>query len=130
MDLNKLEQQILSITKHLEVDAFIYKLLLVYGFPKASITRLKKGDYNQLKNTSIQNQNVLWKKKLFFKVEQQQDLHLSIDKAQKDNLILKHQPRFIIVTDFKTLLAVDTKIGDSLDISLSELSENYAFFLP
>ncbi len=130
MDLNKLEQQINTITESLgqdiSQDEFIYQLLLAYNFPKAAITRLKKGDYNQSKNKA----EILWKKNLFFKVEQQQDLHLVIDEAQKDKAILKHKPRFIIITDFKTLLAVDTKVGDSLDISLDELSENYAFFLP
>ncbi len=130
MDLNKLDQQISAIVKQLNQDEFIYKLLLAYGFPKASITRLKKGDYNQLKQTNNKNQDLLWKKKLLFKVEHQQDLHLSIDEAQKDPTILKQHPRFIIITDFKTLLAVDTKVGDSLDIPLSELSEHYAFFLP
>ena len=130
MDLNKLEQQINTITKSLGQDIsqneFIYKLLLAYDFPKSSITRLKKGDYNQSKNEA----EILWKKNIFFKVEKQQDLHLVIDEVQKDKAILKHNPRFIIVTDFKTLLAVDTKVGDSLDISITKLSENYAFFLP
>jgi len=95
MDLNKLEQQIRAMTEHLDVDTFIYKLLLLYGFPKASITRLKKGDYNQLKQTNNKHQDLLWKKRLLFKVEQQ-DLHLSIDDAQKDSLVLKQHPRFII----------------------------------
>ncbi len=133
MDLNKLEQDIAKITMHLDNDSFIYELLLAYDFPKATITRLKKGDYNKSKNADASNkdnQEILWKKHLFFKVEQNQDLHLSIDKAQKAPVILKHHPRFIIVTDFKRLLAVDTKIGDSLDIALDELSGNYTFFLP
>jgi len=130
VDLKKLEQQINTIIKSLEQDnaqsEFIYEFLRAYDFPNSSITRLKKGDYNQSKNTD----EILWKKNIFFKVENQQDLHLVIDEAQKDKVILKHNPRFIIVTDFKTLLAVDTKVGDSLDISLDKLSENYAFFLP
>ncbi len=130
MDLNKLEQQINTLTQSIGQDSsqneFIYQLLLAYNFPKSSITRLKKGDYNQSKNEA----EILWKKKLFFKVEVQQDLHLIIDEAQKDKTILKHNPRFMIVTNFKTLLAVDTKVGDSLDILLDKLSENYAFFLP
>ena len=76
MDLNKLEQQINTITESLgqdtSQDEFIYQLLLAYDFPKSSITRLKKGDYNQSKNEA----EILWKKNLFFKVEKQQDLHL------------------------------------------------------
>ncbi len=129
MDLNKLEQDINAIVRHLNKDSFIYQFLLAYGFPKATITRLQKGSLNKSKNKDDVNQEILWKS-LFFRVEEQQDLHVTIDEAQKDPIILKQHPRFMIVTNFKTLLAVDTKIGDSLDIPLTELSNNYAFFLP
>ena len=129
MDLNKLEKDINDIVGHLNKDNFIYELLLAYDFPKATITRLKKGSLNKSKNKDNANQEILWKS-LFFKVEQQQDLHLTIDEAQTDKAVLKQHPRFIIVTNFKTLLAVDTKIGDSLDIPLAELGNNHTFFLP
>lgn len=126
MDLNKLEQDINSIVKDVNRDEFIYELLQAYDFPKSSITRLKKGDYNKSKNES----EILWKKNIFFKVEEKEDLHLTIDEAQKDPAILKHNPRFIIVTDFDRLLAVDTRIGDTLDKPIKQLSESYTFFLP
>ncbi|MCF6345281.1 MAG: N-6 DNA methylase [Thiomicrorhabdus sp.] len=126
MDLNSLEHAIQSLVEPLDQNEFIYDFLRLYEFPKSSITRLKKGDYNQSKNKN----ELLWKKNVFFKVEKEQDLHLTIDDAKKDQTILKQNPRFMIVTDFNTLLAIDTKIGDTLDISFSKLSENYAFFLP
>ena len=91
MDLNKLEKEIDVIVKLFNKDEFIYQLLLAYGLPKASITRLKKGDYNQSKNAG----EILWKKNIFFKVAQEQDLHLTIDEAKKDKAILKHKPRLI-----------------------------------
>jgi len=126
MDLKKLERAINSLVEQLNQDEFIYDFLLAYNFPKASITRLKSGDYNKAKGAG----ETLWKKNLFFKIEKQEDLHLTIDKAREDSAVLKQNPRFIIVTDFTTLLALDTKAGDSLDIPLTKLSENYAFFLP
>jgi len=126
MDLKKLERAINSLAEQLNQDEFIYDFLLAYNFPKASITRLKSGDYNKAKGAG----ETLWKKNLFFKIEKQEDLHLTIDKAREDSAVLKQKPRFIIVTDFTTLLALDTKAGDSLDIPLTKLSENYAFFLP
>ncbi|MCF6345682.1 MAG: N-6 DNA methylase [Thiomicrorhabdus sp.] len=129
MDLNKLEKNIAKIIEHLTQDKnkneFIYDLLLAYSFPKATVTRLKKGSLNKAKN-----KDEVLSKNLYFKVELQQDLHLTIDQAQKDPAILKQHPRFIITTDFNHFLAVDTKINDTLDIPLAKLSENYAFFLP
>ena len=68
MDLNKLEKDIKSLVTNLNKDEFIYEFLLAYDFPKSSITRLKKGDYNKSKNADESNQELLWKKNLFFKV--------------------------------------------------------------
>ncbi|OOY48858.1 SAM-dependent methyltransferase, partial [Solemya velum gill symbiont] len=87
---------------------------------------LQKGDYNLSKNEG----EILWKKKLFFKVEKEADLHSLIDKLQSDTAITRHHPRFIIVTDWQTLLAVDTRIDDSLDIPIQDLAKHFDFFLP
>ncbi len=38
--------------------------------------------------------------------------------------------RFLIVTDFKNLLAVDTKTQDTLDIPFGDLAKKFDFFLP
>ena len=126
MNLKTLEQNISTIVKQHNKDSFIYDFLLAYALPKASITRLKKGDYNLANHEKI----VLWKKKVYFKVEETQDLHLAIDSLQKDPTILKQAPRFIILTNFKNLLAVDTKTADTLDIAFSALAQNATFFLP
>ena len=69
-------------------------------------------------------------KKLFFKKETVKDLHSLIDKLKSAPPIVKHHPRFIIVTDFRTVLSVDTRLEDTLDISLIELAKYYDFFLP
>ncbi|QQR76650.1 class I SAM-dependent DNA methyltransferase [Candidatus Nomurabacteria bacterium] len=42
----------------------------------------------------------------------------------------KFNPRFIIVTDFVTFLAIDTKTKETLDIEIKDLGKHYAFFLP
>lgn len=126
MNSEKLESDILKLTSNLNDDSFLYDFLLAYGQPKASITRLKKGDYNLSKNEG----EVLWKKKIFFKKELEQDIHSVIDQKRNDPDILKHHPRFIIITDFKTFLAVDTKTDDTLDIVITDLTKYYDFFLP
>jgi len=96
---------------------------LAYKLPKATITRLRKGTANLSK---IEGE-VSLKKKLFFKEVFDEDLHLSITNIAKE---IKHNQRFVLVTDYKTLLAKDTKTNTTLDIKLKELPKNYDFFLP
>ena len=74
--------------------------------------------------------HILWKKKVFFKVSNSIDLHLLIDSIKSDPKVTGHSPRFIIVTDFETLLSIDTKTGDSLDTPILELDRHFDFFLP
>lgn len=104
-------------------ESFIYDLLLAYGLPKASITRLQKGNLN----LSTTKGEISWKKKLFFKPVFDTDLHKTIAQLNGE---LKHKQRFVIVTDYQTLLAIDTKTNDKLDIELQNLPRHFDFFLP
>lgn len=106
-------------------DEFIYELLRAYGKPKASITRLKQGTYNQSKNPD----EVLWKKEVWFKAVNG-DLFAAIDWLKTAKGTKTHNPRFLFVTDFKQILAVDRKTNDTLDIKFRELETNFDFFLP
>ncbi|MCX7085839.1 MAG: class I SAM-dependent DNA methyltransferase [Methylococcales bacterium] len=126
MNVEALENNLKTLVSSLNKETFIYDLLMAYELPKASVTRLQKGDYNLSKVSG----EILWKKKLFFKQETTNDLHQSIDNVSNNATIVKQHPRFIIVTDFEMLLAVDTKTADSLDILLTDLSKHYDFFLP
>ena len=81
-------------------DTFIYELLLAYGLPKATVTRAMKGTANMSKERGV----VQLKSKVLFKPVQGQDLHVSVEHAAKQ---ATHKERFVIVTDFKTLLAKD-----------------------
>ncbi len=126
MDIQKLEDDLRLLVKDVDKQTFIYDLLRAYKLPKASITRLQKGDYNQAKNPG----EILWKKKLFFKPVAGEDLHESIEVLKNHEGVKKYQPRFVLVTDFQTLLAVDCTTEDSLDIPLTDLPAYYDFFLP
>ncbi len=126
MNSELLENDLNSLVEAIDEESFIFDLLLAYGQPKASITRLRKGDYNLSKNPG----ELLWKKKLFFKKETESDLHGLIDQLKNNEAVTKQQPRFLVVTDFETLLAVDAKTEDTLDIPIQELPKHYDFFLP
>src|SRR5262245_30523703 len=111
MNFDNLERDLSAVVAKPSPKTFIYDLLLAYGLPKASITRLKNGSYNLAKDPD----EVLWKKTLCFKYEPELDLHACIDELGSAAAVQKQHPRFLIVTDLKTLLAVDTKTGDTLD---------------
>ena len=124
MNIDQIEAKVKSIDK--SKSDFIYELLQAYGLPKASISRLRSGNLNLSKSDNI----IIWKKKLFYQVELNADLHLTIDELVGSTNTQKHNPRFIIVTDYDTILSIDTKTGDSLDVELERLDRHYDFFLP
>lgn len=123
MNISQIENNLKQLLNSFNRETFIYDLLAAYYLPKASITRLQKGNLNLSK---VQGE-ISWKKKLFFKEEFENDLHLTITEIKKN---IKHNQRFIIVTDYKSLLAIDTLTHDQLDIPLNELHKHFDFFLP
>ena len=126
MNIFEVEKNIKTILESLNKGTFIYDLLKAYGLPKSSITRLRNGEYNLSKN----DDDILWKKRLYFKVVSKDDPHSVIDQVSRDEAILRHQPRFLIITDFTTFLAIDTKTKDTLDCSFDELHKSAGFFGP
>ena len=123
MNIAQIEINLQKVIESFFEETFVYDLLLAYGLPKTSIARLKKGNLNLSK---LQGE-ISWKKKLFFKEEYVDDLHLTISKLQGE---LKYNQRFVIVTDYITLLAIDSKTDDKLDIPIKDLPKYYDFFLP
>lgn len=123
MNIAQIEQNLRDLILDFNKETFIFELLLAYDSPKASITRLQKGNLNLSK---IEGE-ISWKKKVFFKPVFNQDLHLAISEIKNT---LKQEQRFVVVTDFKTLLAIDTKTSDSLDIDFTALPKHFDFFLP
>lgn len=126
MNSHEIEHNVKRIIENFSKEDFLFDLLLAYGISKTSITRLKSGDYNLSKVEG----EILYKKKVFFKAEKSDKLLSSIESVAKDERILKHSPRFAILTDYKHLVAKDLKLGKNLDISIKDLPSHYAFFLP
>ncbi|MCB0537833.1 MAG: class I SAM-dependent DNA methyltransferase [Bacteroidetes bacterium] len=123
MNIAQIEINLQKLIATINKETFIFDLLLAYGLPKASITRLQKGNLNMSKTDG----EISWKKKLFFREEQNADLHITISEIAEN---IKHNERFVIVTDYKTLLAIDTKTDDKLDCAITDLPKHYDFFLP
>jgi len=126
MKSTEIKLNVQNLIDNFSKEEFIYDLLIAFGISKTSVTRLKKGDYNLSKVEG----EILYKKKIFFKVEASDKLLSSIEDIAKEERILKHQPRFAILTDYKQLVAKDLKLGKNLDIKLKELPNYFDFFLP
>lgn len=122
--LIELEDKIIELIENLDKDKFIFNFLSLYNFPKATITKLEKG----VNNISKDKNEIYLKNKLFFrKVEE--DILKNYMEIESSLFEVKTKPRYIIVTDFKKLLAKDTKTQESLDIDFIELPKYYPFFL-
>ncbi|WP_319589267.1 DNA methyltransferase [uncultured Draconibacterium sp.] len=123
MNITQIEQNTQNLMKSFSKENFIFDLLLAYGTPNASIARLKNGNMNMSKVAG----EVSIKKKLFYKQDYSLDLNATLA-----NMVatVKHKPRFVVTTDFKVLLAFDTKTFDKLDIDFNELPKHFDFFLP
>ena len=115
------------LLKPIDKETFIFDLLLAYGIPNASIARLQKGGLNLSKTVG----EIDWKTKLFFKaLEPDANVHEMMATLRESGKALKHKARFVVVTNYVTFLALDTKIGESLDIVFNDLAKHYDFFLP
>ncbi|MFN0291197.1 class I SAM-dependent DNA methyltransferase [Pedobacter helvus] len=125
MTSKEIEANLEKLIANINNEEFIYELLLAYGISKTSVNRLKKGDFNLSKITG----EVLYKNKLFFTYAET-DLHLKVDEFATDEKLLKQNPRFVIVTDYKTLVAKDLKTKLNRDFPLKELPKYFDFFLP
>lgn len=126
MKSTEIQHNVHNLIDNFSKEEFVFDLLIAYGISKTSVTRLKKGDYNLSKLEG----EILYQKKIFFKVEATDKLLVSIENITKEERILKHKPRFAILTDYKQLVAKDLKLGKNLDIKLTDLPNYFDFFLP
>ncbi|WP_269900827.1 class I SAM-dependent DNA methyltransferase [Paenalcaligenes faecalis] len=121
-------QSLENLVSDLNQNEFIFSFLDAYGFPKSTITRLRKeGDSRNV----AENGDIGLRKQLYFRaLAQSEDLNAQLEALCDSSVVARNDIRFVLVTDFKNLLAVDLKAQERLDIEIQELDKNYAFFLP
>lgn len=124
MAITEIEDRISNIITQDNHDQFIYDFLNVYDFPKATITKLRKGTNNLSKEPG----EVYLKNRLYFKHTDTDLMQSFVDVKEKVNQ-LGSKPRYIMVTDFENVLAEDTKTGDTLDVEFERLPQKFEFFL-
>lgn len=126
MTLSQIEININSLINNFDEQSFIYDFLLAYDTPKSVIQRLKNGTLNLSKNIG----EIIIKKKIFFKEITTDELKSIIPLLAKNKTIQKNLVRFVIITDYKTIIAIDTKTNEQIECAINELNKHVTFFLP
>lgn len=105
---------------------FIFELLLAYGKPRGNVTRLRNGSLSVAddKATEVAQKNVV-----YFK-ETTGDPLAVIDELRTSPAVVRYRTRFVIVTNYDELLAVDTKTGENLVTPIRDIHHHFTFFLP
>lgn len=105
---------------------FIFDLLAAYGRSPASITRLRSGALN-IADDAVSE--VAQKGVVYFKPTTD-DLYAVIDDLRTAPTVVRYGTRFVVVTDYVDLLAVDTRTGETLAIPVADIDKQFTFFLP
>ena len=93
---------------------------------QGNVTRLRNGSLSVAddKTTEVAQKNVV-----YFK-ETTGDPLAVIDELRTSPTVVRYRTRFVIVTDYTELLAVDTKTGENLMIPIRDIDQHFTFFLP
>lgn len=127
MTIAQIEDNIKGLIASVASDTFIYNFLLAFGTPKATVVRLQSGKIN----LGEADGELVWKKKMLYRqVATGTNLLELVQELRNDVRLKKSQPRFVVVTDLETLLAVDLLTQDTLDCKVVYLDKHFDFFLP
>lgn len=105
---------------------FIFNLLLAYGKPQSSITRLRNGDLNVAADPVSE---IAQKKVVYFKETDGDALEI-LEGLKKSPDVVRFSTRFVIVTDYVELVAYDTKTDETIGFPIREIDQHFTFFLP
>lgn len=127
LNLKAIEERIAPLGGRESYDReFIFELLLTFGRSQGNVTRLRNGSLNVANDRSCE---VAQKNVVYFH-ETTGDPLAVIDALRTSPTVVRYNTRFVIVTDYTELLAVDTKTGENLMIPIREIDKHFTFFLP
>ena len=112
---------------------FIFDLLSAYGRSPSNISRLRSDSRSSLNvatdpTTEVAQKNVVYFKE--FPDLSEEELIAAIEKLSVDLAVVRFATRFVIVTDYRLMLAKDTKTGETLISEIEKIPDHFTFFLP
>ena len=104
---------------------FIFELMAAYGRATSAINQLKSGAIDK----STDPNALLQKGVLYFKVfPQGTPLEEKVEKMGSESLFRRYEPRYIVATDLRHIVAKDTIKHTTLDIEIKDIDNEVAFF--
>lgn len=127
LNLKAIEERVAPLGGRESYDReIIFDLLLAYGKPRGNVTRLRNGSLNVADTPKAE---VAQKNVVYF-AETSGDPLAVIDELKTSPAVVRYNTRFVIVTDYVELLAIDTKTGENLMIPIRDIDQHFTFFLP
>ncbi len=104
---------------------FIFELMAAYGRSSSSITQLRTGTINK----STDKDALLQKGVVFLKLfPTGAQLEEKVEEMDMNPLSGRYEPRYIIATDLKHIVAKDTVKHTTLDVEIKDIDNEVAFF--
>jgi type I restriction-modification system DNA methylase subunit len=127
LNLKAIEERVAPLAGRQTYDReFIFDLLLAYGKPQSSVTRLRNGDLNV---ATDQGSEVAQKKIVYFKETTADPLEV-LEELKTSPDVVRFSTRFVIVTDYTELVVTDTQTGETIGFQIREIDQHFTFFLP
>lgn len=108
---------------------FFAAFLKTFKFPAATIRNVL--DPKNSRNIAFADGDFGIAKQVYFRAAAPgADMEAAAKEIKEHPVFTKHKVRFVMVTDFDSVVAYDAKVDDWTDFAFSDLVENYEFFLP
>jgi len=129
MNIAEIESSLRDLAENpFDAGSFIYRFMEIYDAPKSTVTKLRQA---KAKGADLlPDGDLIWKKKLFFRVALPGRAADAVDVMAADPNANKQAPRFLIATDGAEIYALDTKAGQTRDVPFAKLNDAFDFFLP
>jgi hypothetical protein len=128
LNLKAVEERVAPLADRGSYDReFIFDLLLAYGKPKGNVTRLRNG--TSLNVAANPSREVAQKNVVYFR-ETNGDPLTELEELRISAAVVRYSPRFVIVTDYDELVAIDTQVGETIGFPIRDINKHFTFFLP
>ncbi|MCX8452966.1 DNA methyltransferase [Paenarthrobacter ureafaciens] len=127
LNLKAIEERVSPLAGRETYDReFIFDLLLAYGKPQSSVTRLRNGDLNVAADPATE---VAQKKVVYFKETTADPLEV-LEELKTSPDVVRFSTRFVMVTDYIELVVTDTQTGETIGFPIRDIDQHFTFFLP